>query len=177
MRLIVTFIIYIITSVSFAQVEIDSARFSADSLTDFSNVIANENVDISCMTPPVGFDTSRFFNGYMSLYQGGMFRFVEYVGLSFNDYQKMIDKNVSSLENSEMKFISRENLVLETGIPLEFIKVQYSTPEEGYFGKEYYRYLVYTGVDNTLFIDIVYPISSNLDDAVLKSLKSIKYDK
>lgn len=178
MKVLITGILLFFFSITIiAQEESPSGTVPADSLYDYSKVIINEKVDINCMVPPVGFDTSRFFNGYLNLYQGGMIRLAEYQGMPFSDYQIIMEKNASYLEESKMKIVSKDNFILDTGVSLEYIKVQYSIEEEGYFGKEYYRFLVYTGNQSTLFIDIAYPTSSNLDDAILKSLKTINYSK
>lgn len=158
-----------------SQIQKDTIDKSEE-LFDVSKVVLNDHVDINCYTPPLGFDTSTFFNGYLNLGQGGMIRLTEYTNFPTIEYHKSLSMNQDRFIETGMALINTDQVTLPNGNIAYLMKFEYSSEEPGVFGSEYCRYLVYTGESSTLLIDAVHPKQEKMEGDIIKSLKSISYN-
>ena len=148
-----------------ATMERDSSSFSEENQTK----VVDPELDL--IIPPVGFDTSPYFHGYVNLKKRSAIVLREV--LTFGRYEVMQTANNESFyEKNELTFISKTEFVSDHGIEGVYLKLSFIDK----IGVPFTRFMVYAGNDyNTLVIDIVYPTEFDLEDDMLKCMKSIKY--
>ncbi|GEM_PF-3550728 len=143
----------------------DSTNFTEENKTRVLNP------ELNLIIPPVGFDSSIYFHGYVNLDKRSAIVLREV--MDFGRYEVMYTAdNKSFYEKNNLTFINKTEFVSDHGIEGVYLKLSFLDKR----GVEFTRFMVYSGNNNnTLVIDIVYPIEVNFEEAMMKCIQSIKY--
>ena len=143
----------------------DSTNFSKENQTK----VLNPELDL--ITPPVGFDTSIYFHGYVNLKKRSAIVLREII--DYGRYEVMqAANNERFYEKNNLSFIEKIEFVSDHGIKGVYLKLSFLDKQ----GVEFTRFMVYAGNNsNTLVIDIVYPIEFDFEKDMMKCIQSIEY--
>jgi len=131
----------------------------------------NPTPQIHFVTPPVGFDTSGYFNGYVDLRRHSAIIIQEMQKISPALGKEAFQKKMDYFAEAGMTVLGTEDFVTNKGVPGYYMRLSYKSKEVTYI-----RYLVYVGKANSLFLDVVFPESEMLDQEMIKCFQSITYD-
>lgn len=165
-----TFLTLLLANIAFSQV--DSTGMSQDGRSNKRlEVNLNPNPQIHYVVPPVGFDTSGYFNGYVDLKRHSAIIIQEMQKITPAVGKEAFQKKMDYFAEAGMKVLGSDDFVTAKGVSGFYLKLNYENK-----GVVYIRYLVYVGVANSLFLDVVFPESEKLDEQMINCFRSITYD-
>ncbi|MDX2362574.1 MAG: hypothetical protein QNK23_17330 [Crocinitomicaceae bacterium] len=125
--------------------------------------------ELGLIVPPVGFDSSVYFHGYLS--------FLKRAAIIMYEIDDLDPQTVMSAATDEyfiknnMTFLAKKEFVSVHGTVGFYMKSSYEDK-----GTKYIRYMVYAGNNNsTLILDIVHPADVELEEELLECMNSINY--
>ena len=145
----------------------DSTNFSKENKTKVLNP------ELNLIIPPVGFDSSIYFHGYVNLQKRSAIILREVIGFGRDEVMYTAD-NKTFYDKNNLTFIDKTEFVSDHGIEGVYLKLSFLDKR----GVEFRRFMVYSGNNtNTLVIDIVYPIEVDLEEDMMKCIQSIEYNR
>lgn len=170
-RIILIFLLFF-SSVVIAQ-ESNSLGVSERDSTEYSeeNKTKVLSPELSLIHPPVGFDSSIYFHGYVNLLKRSAIVLREVVDYGVDEVM-LAANNDSYYESRGLTFINKTEFISNHGIKGVYLKMSFKDKQ----GVDFERFMVYAGNNNnTLVIDIVYPIEFKLEEDMMKCIQSIEY--
>lgn len=129
------------------------------------------DVDIHVLTPPMGFDSSSYFNGYIYPTKAASILMNEIADVGYFQMENGMHEGYFAANNFE--FISKSQLTSDFNTKGLIYKLRFDQS-----GMKFIRYMVFAGDEtHTLWMHITYPekYALELDKGILESLQSINY--
>lgn len=157
-----------IHAMTFAQESVNAKPQYKDTIVTVGEVV---DAPINVISPPAGFDSSTYFNGYINLEMGASILMHELISVSYK--QLVSGMNAGYYADNSMEFISKEELVTSNGTTGMVYKMRFIQKEVPFI-----RYVVHAGDDtHTLMIHVTYAehFAEEVDAALLKSFNTIEF--
>lgn len=170
-KLLFTFLsILLFSAFSWAQEEPNA---KVDSVTQQFPFPKEVTPDLSVITPPVGFDTSGYFTGYINFKKGSAIMIHEMENADFTKVEEGITEDYFTQNN--LTLIKKEKFVSTHNTNGLYYMSSFVNKEV-----KYIRIMVYAGSEkNLLVLDIVYPESAieSVEKGLLESINSLNYQR
>lgn len=170
-RIILIFLLFISCAVS-AQ-KSDTTVVNRQDSTNFTELNKTKVLDpeLDLIVPPVGFDTSIYFHGYVNLKKRSAIVMREVIDHG-RDQVMQAANNDNFYQDNNLTFIDKVEFVSDIGTKGVYLKMSFLDKQN----VEFTRFMVYSGNDyNTFVLDFVYPTQFDFEKDVLKCIQSIKY--
>lgn len=159
-------------SISFSQEKVDRDSLNIQEDPEYA-IPEQKLVDISILTPPVGFEDSPAFNGYIS-YQNGA---AIIISLITNANYLKIDEGMTEkfFRDNKLTFVSKKEIETAEGVSGLYYTLSFNLENT-----DFVRHIVYIGdLKNTLWLNITYPksVEALMEKEIVKSITSVKFKK
>jgi hypothetical protein len=131
----------------------------------------NPTPQLHYVVPPVGFDTSGYFNGYVDLKRNSAIIIQEMQKITPALGKEAFEKKMDYFAEVGMTVLGTEDFITNKGVSGFYLKLRYESK-----GVLYMRYLVYVGNTSSLFLDVVFPEKQKMDEEMINCFRSITYD-
>lgn len=128
-----------------------------------------EDADIHIITPPVGFEVSTAFNGYISMPNSSAIIMVQINNANYIKIAEGINEEYCNANS--LKFISSTDIESIHGVKGKAFKMKFLLQ-----GDEWIRYMVFAGnLEKTIWLNITYPLKLEelVEGEILKSIQTI----
>ncbi len=163
-------LLLLISHVSFGQNPTTQKGELIDSVQQL--VVAKEvPADLSVITPPVGFDTSTYFTGYIHFKHSAAIIIHEIENAYFTKIEAGITEDY--FETNKLTLIEKKSFVSDHSAQGIYYKSRFLNKDVPYI-----RFMVYSGTaTNLLILDIVYPESKVefVERDIIASFSSINF--